>query len=305
MSFRDNGRHGVSPNLLARLKRGGLITSAHFVIAAIKNARHLRRVYAAPRNSRLGRLRMVHPALSEMVLAPFMSAQWTAAQRFVAVERHCQIVDTLGEPFAIGVDEYRNLIELEDLLPLTHVTIAMQPWRFREGLVTLGLCTTEGCIFTLSFILADTKQGIVALVGGIQGASLPGIGDVYRQATKTAHGMRPKDLLIEVFRSLCRAAGIDTIKAVSDAARHQRSTYSLRRSNGRDPVELGYDTTWHERGGVLGDDGFFDVPVTADRRTEAEMPANKRSMYRRRYTLLDTIDTKMRTQLPPSNATRP
>ncbi len=213
-------------------------------------------------------------------------------------------MDTLGKPFAIGVDEYRNLIELEDLLPLTHVTIAMQPWRFREGLLTLGLCTAEGCIFTLSFILSDTKQGIVALVGGIQGASLPGIGDVYRQATKTAHGMRPKDLLIEVFRSLCRAAGIDTIKAVSDAARHQRSAYSLRRSNGRDPVELGYDTTWRERGGVLGNDGFFDVPVSVDRRTEAEMPANKRSMYRRRYALLDTIDTKMRTQLPPSNATR-
>jgi uncharacterized protein VirK/YbjX len=59
----------------------------------------------------------------------------------------------------------------------------------------------------------------------------------------------------------------------------------------KDKVLLNYDEIWEDRGGVPGDDGFFVLPTAFSQRDISDVPAKKRSMYRRRYAMLDQLST--------------
>ncbi|WP_413774718.1 DUF535 family protein [Mesorhizobium sp. AR10] len=50
---------------------------------------------------------------------------------------------------------------------------------------------------------------------------------------------------------------------------------------------------WWERGAIDRRNGFFELPVEAGRRQGDEIPARKRAMYRRRYAMLDEIETQL------------
>lgn len=103
--------------------------------------------------------------------------------------------------------------------------------------------------------------------------------------------MRPRDLLIEVFRMVCRLNSVVQIYAVRDAHRHHRSSYF-----GKDVMRslpLNYDEAWQDRGATEIVDGFAVLPVARSDRREAEIPARKRSLYRKRYMLLDTIEQSL------------
>lgn len=128
-------------------------------------------------------------------------------------------------------------------------------------------------------------------MGAIQGRNLEGVTDTYRDLTGLLHGMRPRDFLVEVFCLLCRVAGIARICAVADEYRAQRSPYF-----GRQPRELpqNYDEVWRDRGGTPTSPEFYSLPVGGNRRELAEIPSKKRSMYRKRYDLLDRIEASLR-----------
>ncbi|MEP6786006.1 MAG: DUF535 family protein [Sphingomonadales bacterium] len=101
--------------------------------------------------------------------------------------------------------------------------------------------------------------------------------------------MRPRDLLIETFRMVCRHYGVVRILAVPDEGRVHRSTYSRARMN--DPVAMSYNAVWCDRGGTMSEDGFFDLPIVAQQRDRESIRQNKRAEYRRRYAMLDEIQT--------------
>jgi uncharacterized protein VirK/YbjX len=44
-----------------------------------------------------------------------------------------------------------------------------------------------------------------------------------------------------------------------------------------------------ERGGELGEDGFFALLPTLKRRADSDIPSRKQGLYRRRYELLELI----------------
>jgi uncharacterized protein VirK/YbjX len=129
-------------------------------------------------------------------------------------------------------------------------------------------------------------------VGGLQGRAGENMLDCYRQLTKSAHGMRPSDLMIELFRRFCLSIGIQEIFCVSDEIRQHKSGYYLRR-NAETIISRQYDTVWTERGATRRDDGFFLLPTATSRRADTDIPRNKRAMYRRRYNMLDAIGTRI------------
>ncbi len=66
---------------------------------------------------------------------------------------------------------------------------------------------------------------------------------------------------------------------------------------------LRYDEIWRERGGVDGGEGFYSLPVEAGRRSDDEIPAKKRAMYRQRYAFLDSIEVQMKNALQSDQRT--
>jgi uncharacterized protein VirK/YbjX len=162
----------------------------------------------------------------------------------------------------------------------------------------------EHRIFTLAFCLSTQGGKRIAYIGAIQGRnetdtySRPNrvfnldILDRYRDFTKKASGMRPRDFLVEAFKMLCKILHVDEIYAVADA------NHPLRQSS--DSVKLSYDEIWRERGGHDNGRGFFVLPVTATRRADDDIPAKKRAMYRKRYALMDTVERELAAVLKPA-----
>ena len=65
----------------------------------------------------------------------------------------------------------------------------------------------------------------------------------------------------------------------------------------KDALGMDYDEVWRDRGGIRVADTHFELPIGGNRRPLDEIAAKKRSMYRRRYQMLDEISAALPTDL--------
>jgi uncharacterized protein VirK/YbjX len=229
----------------------------------------------------------------EMIVSPYVCATWTAEQRFARIRDHCDTVQTLGLPFNFPVAESVELLDLSAIADGLHIVLDQAEWFHREGQLVLNLFLVNRRMFSLAFALATEDAGIVAYVGAVQGRAIEGVMEDYKDLTKAACGVRPRDLLIEVFRIFCRVAGFTEIRAVSDGSRQHRSPYFG--PDTRRKLPANYDEIWVERGGERIDDDFFRLPLVVAR-NEADVPTRKRAMYRRRAEMLSAIEAQLRSR---------
>ncbi len=266
---------------------GALSGRIGFITAALGHSAGLKRLTGARPDTLLGRTVARRPEALLFVKAPYLCADWSANERIDHFVHDVEVMESLGPLFAFSVDERIELIPL----PFGegyHVVLDKPIWFHREGTATLNLFRDNRRLFSLSFALERQVGRLVAVIGGLQGRNLPAILDEYREMTKLAEGMRPRDLLIELFRMLCRAVGVDEIHAISDASRFHRSAY-FRAAKGRQ-LPLDYDAIWVDRGGTPIDGRFYRLPLVRPHRCEADIPPKKRCMYRRRDELLRSLE---------------
>lgn len=273
--------------MLKQLINAGPGTLAQAIALSLVHFNSVRYLYRANPASRLGQFRRHRPEMLGLVITPFVAAPWRASERFRAVIDHCAQVDALGWPLDVGDHDYRRLADLADISPGLRLELSAPRWLAREGLLSLALVEGDRLVFSLSFAPGRTSEGLVAYIGGLQGGGDEDALARTRRLTKLAHGMRPRDLLIEAFRMLCRAYGVVRILAVADDIRVHRSAYLKARS--ADPVVMSYDAVWEDRGGTRGPDGFFHVSPVMKRRAADNIRPNKRSEYRQRYAMLDAL----------------
>ncbi len=277
-------------DMLAALSPGNGVPArlnrTKFHIDRWRHAQAYTPLLAAPETSALGRLVDDRPEALAFVRAPYFCAGWSVAERLARFTTHVTTL-TMLPPLDFAVTRSIDLIALPAIADALHIVMDKPIWFHREGVLTLNLFEGDTRLFSLVFALEPIPSGMRAMIGGIQGRNLPDILDRYRVLTKQAQGIRPRDLLIELFRMLCANIGVTEIHAISDRGRHNRHPYF-----GRDimrSLALDYDEIWRDRGGVRVDAWWFDLPLHGERRAEADIPAKKRSMYRQRYAMLDMI----------------
>jgi uncharacterized protein len=264
-------------------------------LGLVRHARHLRPLWSAPRSSALGRLLAERPEIWGVVYSPYLAASWTPRQRIERIVDHCRTVEAIGPLLDMPLDAYTRLLTLGEFDPGLTVVLDQQRWLLREGQMTFSLRENGDQLFALSFCLSSEAGRLTAYIGGIQGRREAGVLDRYRRLTKLAHGARPSDLTVDLFRMFCGALGVERVFAVSDANRHQRSRYFARRAfDPNEAVFMSYDDLWSGRGGQLRGDGFYELPSALRRRPLEDVAANKRSLYKRRYAALDAIEARMR-----------
>jgi uncharacterized protein VirK/YbjX len=155
-------------------------------------------------------------------------------------------------------------------------------------------------IFHLGFCLSTENGKRVAYIGALQGRVKTNIHsytvdvhESYRRFTKAAWGMRPRDFLIEAFKMFCKKLDVSEIRALSDINHPQRKLVP--------DIKLSYDQVWLERGGNCSGNGFFILPIAAARRIASNIPAKKRAMYAKRYSMLDAIEADLAASLHASS----
>lgn len=247
-------------------------------------------IISAPPDTLLGRMHDQRPEILAFVRAPYFCSGWSVGERLTRFAAHVATLEA-HPPLDFSVTQSINLMPLTLIAETMHVVIDKPMWFHREGVLAINLFDGNTRLFTLAFAFEPTAIGRRALIGGVQGRNLDNILDRYRVLTKDARGIRPRDLLIEIFRMLCARAGVTEIHAISDQGRHNRHPYS-----GGDVMRvlpLNYDEIWLDRGGTAIDQWFFDIPLRGERRADADIAAKKRSMYRQRYAMLDALELQM------------
>ena len=254
-------------------------------VATAWNARSVLRILSAAPDSALGQLLRFRPQILKRTSSLFLAASWNGKERLARIVDHCETVDRLGGLLKVPPNEMREVISLESIGPRFRFTLGQWHWMFGEGLLMLSLFEDQDEIYTLPFCLSSENGRIVAYIGGIQGRGTVEVLDRYKAFTKSAAGMRPRDFLIEAFRMLCRAVGVEEIRAVSDG-NHAGKIRG-------EPVVTSFNQIWLERGGTYNGNGFFMLPVERSRRPRENIPAKKRAMYQKRYLMLDSVEADM------------
>lgn len=219
------------------------------------------------------------------IVAPYLCSAWNARERISAFARHVTALECFPNLLDFAIDARLELMPLRYLGPDYHLVLDKPIWFHREGVAVLNLFRGNLRLLSLAFALEQQDGHWVALIGAIQGRDIEGIKDEYRQMTKDSFGIRPRDLLIELFRMLCRQIRVETILGVADENRHHRSAFF----NKEREFSLDYDEIWQDRGGER-DGHFFRISPARQDRDQAEIPAKKRTMYRKRYELLDQLE---------------
>jgi uncharacterized protein VirK/YbjX len=260
------------------------------VLAAALRHRHQVSNLAATTSPALRKMLDERPAVVLGPLVwPYLCASWTVSERLAHVTAHYRILDKLGLPFPFSVNERLVLIDLSDVHPGLRIVLDQPQWFIREGGLTLNLFVDNFRAYSLAFSFSDhPNSGIDCLIGSLQGRNTDEAMDLYRDLTKAAHGLRPRDFLIEICRILCRHWQVCRLLGVRDDQRHHRHAFFGAKS----VAPQDYDAIWQDRGGVPEDDNFYRLPIESERRTDDEIKPNKRSLYRRRYRFLDMLESK-------------
>jgi len=213
---------------------------------------------------------------------PFITNRWNAKERVAALIDHCHTVDRMGDPMDFPDAGSVEVLRLDRIEGSYRLKLEQSRWLQMEGLITFGLYEGTDRFFHLSFCLSSRSGQAIAYIGGIQGVLKPDGLDQHRRFTKRTCGMRPRDFLVETFKLFCCSIGVRKILAVSDSE-HANSFAA------KGTLPPTYDRLWIERGGELGEDGFFALSPMLKRRPKNEIPKRKQGLYRRRYELLELI----------------
>jgi uncharacterized protein VirK/YbjX len=121
----------------------------------------------------------------------------------------------------------------------------------------------------------------------------------YREIAKGLQGMRSRDFLIKAFQLLAHHMGVKRLLCVADAQRHHRHAYFG--TTKTEHLHLNYDQIWQEHAGIRRSDGFYELGSLPLVKPMADISAKNRSLYRRRYALMDKLSADIASRFVTSN----
>jgi uncharacterized protein VirK/YbjX len=257
------------------------VTGLKYVVRmACMPFRHARFLAFIQTNASMRAYRRRDPRLLERHMHRYVNVHWHRRERIDSITRHyrftlAQFPRELFEAiYAKGHASLGMLVAKEGSL----LGLCLRPPIFKgcEGELCLQLNDVHGHpLYRIVFSIVGERPRIV--IGCLQGPSGEHAKDVVRTLTRNLHGMRPKQLMLSLVYALARHYGIKEIDAISNDA------HPLRRA-GR-PLRADYDAFWEEQHGRVMYGGWYALPRSMPHKSEAEVPSNHRSAFRRREAL--------------------
>lgn len=252
------------------------------------NRRELR-AWLGEGNPALKEMLAWRPSIVSAVNRPYLTSAWGASRRLVAIDDHYRQLAGRAHALRLAPDTMLRLATVEARGQAVEVTLDSPTWFVHEGELSLNLFLAGERIYTVVFSLGQDDGKPTAFIGAIQGLGSERALHIYRGLTHALHGLRPRELLLAAFRTLCREVGVQRVLAVSDARRVSASGYF----SGGIRVHSSYDAVWKEHLGELRGDGFHALPLEVARRANESIPSRKRSEYRQRYAMLDQLQADL------------
>ena len=244
----------------------------------------------------------INPMLYRKIIRPYVSPGWKTDRKLRVLIRHHEYMATRLTRLPFLSTCTRDGLSL---LTLAHEGEEYQirgvsDQKFsKEGELTLVLFSTKyNCTvssLTLVIVENDGGPGHRMIIGGSQGLPAQADKNIIKETSKILHGLRPKALLLFVSQEIARAWHLDGIRAASNKTHISRhSDYALNRT--RRP-KLSYDEFWAESGGQRTAEDYYELPLHFIRRSDAEIKPNKRSLYHKRYQVLEKLSADLQARL--------
>ena len=206
----------------------------------------------------------------------FLDKRFNSKQRFQAI---CDNLLFLPEKLtALSAPIYKTPLSFGEVMPDFEMTLSMTTHQPMEGYWVLELWHKPRN--ELVYLLTFAKLGEALLISVVQGPNFEGSKEMVKQLTKTCHGLRPAYLMVETMKALTKALGFKTLLGIPQ--KYQNKSRFIQSSH----YVVDYDAIFAESGGQLKD--YWELPLEMDRNLD-EVPSKKRSMYRKRYAMLDDL----------------
>lgn len=219
------------------------------------------------------------PSESYPLLHTFIDQRFKVKQRLEAMQYDLQ---TAWQTF--GGQVWQAMCSGQAVL-LAEMADGLSVWLHRndnctdEGWWAVSLRNAEGIrLYSATFAFIAGKRLLAASVQGPAGEHGR---ETVRALTKRLHGLRPQQLLPQVLQHLAAVWQMQGLAGIAQADQ-VKLRWKLKKR-----VTMNYDAFWQEAQAVQGADGYWQLLERAARKSEAEIESKKRSMYRKRYAMLD------------------
>lgn len=174
----------------------------------------------------------------------------------------------------------KNIENLGDM----RLLICIEPGQRKEGLLSAMLRMNDDFpIYQIIFWIAENNL----YIGAMQGPNVDNAKDIIKIITKKSHAYRTKNLILYATQAIARAMNLKKIFAVTNFGYYANN--HIRRDR---KLKTSFSDFWAECGGSPTDDErFFELPMIEARKTFEEIPTHKRAVYRKRFEMLDEIDS--------------
>lgn len=162
----------------------------------------------------------------------------------------------------------------------------------KEGELVITVFASELGAALTSAAMSFRRQNdgtLACHIGAIQGQESL---ENFHAATKAMFGLRPKAFAVFAVQEVARSLGATAIFGAGSQIQMHRKKCLIYLPSVHG-VRFDYDSFWAELGGTLQDNGWFLLPSTTHRRSKDEIKPNKRSMYAKRYAMLDELSPQM------------
>ena len=228
----------------------------------------------------------------------YMSTRWTKKQKIKVIQDTYQFIMGKGKTFTQVITKNEKLEILRFKLNDTmegFLTLGYDERYRKEGELVLSFNCDEldGDIVSAAFSFEEIeKDSWACRIGCVQGH---GKNELYssKVAQKQLYGLRPKSLVIFTIQELCRQLGCVAIYGAGDTIQAYRNKHAIHLS-WRHSIQFNYDEFWSESGGQLEKGhGWYELPLTPIRRNILDLKTSKRSLYTKRYRMLDELSMKI------------
>jgi uncharacterized protein VirK/YbjX len=235
------------------------------------------------------------PSVLGNLIWPYIHKDWDVAERFFSIAKHYSLLKNLPKFLDVSNGLPKEMISLNAFSPNAAIVLDKPRWFVREGEIVLNIFQDDLRVMSIAFSLGNHNNEVTLFVGGIQGIHSGVASDksleIIKQLTKDFHGLRPRSFVIAALRMIATRVGASKILAVDQAHRHhfhpyfKSSTKSLNNAN--------YDEIWRDHEGVPQANGFYYLKTSSPHKDLTEIDSKKRSMYRKRYEMLDLIEQQI------------
>ena len=266
-----------------------------FVTRCTFNAGKMRRIIKFFNSSELlSKVADTFPFVYEQPTRAFFYNRSTFDERIKLIEEHMTFLQSNLNPQVVE-SLYSNTplklwqMELDEDFKSMELVMSIESGQRKEGLLSLLLRLDNGKpLYQIMFWIAKDKAGDWAMwIGALQGPNMDDAKEVVKKITKQCHAYRTKNLILYAAQAAARNLNLKKIYAVTNEGYYANNHVRIDRK-----LKTSFSDFWLEAGGNHTDDDRFDLlPLIEARKSAEEIPTRKRAVYRRRFALLDDIDS--------------